>query len=111
MNDKDLKIVEMLKQGKSYSDIQAVLSVSPSKISVVKKKFLLENPGALIVGNKPGPIVSDPEEEKRWDEIHNLGELTEKDKEYLFGLKKEMDQKKIKLDIIKKRLKEAAKRL
>ena len=111
MNDKELKIVEMLKQGKSYSDIQAVLSVSPSKISVVKKKFLLENPGALIVGNKPGPIVSDPEEEKRWDEIHTLGELTEEDKEYLFRLKKEMDEKKSKIENAKKRMKELAKRL
>ena len=34
-----MKIVEMLNAGKSYSDIQMELGVSPSKISQVKKEF------------------------------------------------------------------------
>jgi len=38
MNEKDELILEMLKKGKSYADIIADLSVSPSRISVVKKK-------------------------------------------------------------------------
>jgi len=38
MNEKDKIILEMLKNGKSYTDIIAELSVSPSRIAVVKKR-------------------------------------------------------------------------
>jgi hypothetical protein len=34
----DKQILDLLKQGKSYADIQAELTVSPSRISTVKKK-------------------------------------------------------------------------
>ena len=37
-NDKDELILQMLKKGKSYTDIIAELSVSPSRIVVVKKR-------------------------------------------------------------------------
>jgi hypothetical protein len=38
MESKDDAILKMLKEGKSYTDIIAILSVSPSKIAVVKKR-------------------------------------------------------------------------
>lgn len=40
MKNKDKEILKLLQEGKSYSDIQVTLSVSPSQIVVVKKKFL-----------------------------------------------------------------------
>jgi hypothetical protein len=39
--DKEQMILLMLKDGKSYSDIQVALEVSPSRIIVVKKKHFL----------------------------------------------------------------------
>ncbi len=37
--NKNLKIIQMLNEGKSYSDIQTVLQVSPGKIAQVKKEY------------------------------------------------------------------------
>ncbi len=39
MNYKELKILEMLDDNKTYGEIQEVLHVSPSKISQIKKKY------------------------------------------------------------------------
>lgn len=39
MTEKEKKIVELLQAGKSYTDIQKLLEVSPSKISQVKKEY------------------------------------------------------------------------
>lgn len=38
-NFKHKKIIEMLESGEPYSSIQALLDVSPSTISMVKKKY------------------------------------------------------------------------
>jgi hypothetical protein len=38
----DQQIVDLLKQGKSYTEIQSELSVSPSRISTIKKKYANE---------------------------------------------------------------------
>jgi ribosomal protein L24E len=40
MDSKDKLILDMLKNGKSYTDIQAELKVSPSRIAIVKKQYL-----------------------------------------------------------------------
>ncbi len=40
MKTKEKEILKLLQEGKSYSDIQVALSVSPTTIIVVKKKFL-----------------------------------------------------------------------
>lgn len=42
-NEKDTKIIELLNAGKSYTAIQEILQVSPSKISAVKRSYLPEN--------------------------------------------------------------------
>jgi hypothetical protein len=39
MNYKTQQIIEMLNQGKSYTQIQSALHVSPSKISMVKQEY------------------------------------------------------------------------
>lgn len=53
MNEKDQKILEMLKAGKSYTDIIAELSVSPSRVTVVKKKYsnMLSSANDALLGN------------------------------------------------------------
>ncbi|MFA6924419.1 MAG: hypothetical protein WC223_09225 [Bacteroidales bacterium] len=40
MDSKDELIIEMLKNGNSYTDIQAELKVSPSRIAIIKKQYL-----------------------------------------------------------------------
>jgi len=40
MTAKEEKIVELLRAGKSYTEIQTLLEVSPSKISQIKKEYL-----------------------------------------------------------------------
>ena len=50
--DKDERILEMLKEGKSYTDIMAELYVSPSRIVIVKKrnKDLLSSTDNALLG-------------------------------------------------------------
>lgn len=65
MDNKDRLILEMLKDGKSYSDIQAILNVSPSRIIVVKKKNILSSADGVLLSN-PTPT---PEEKEKADRI------------------------------------------
>jgi len=43
MTNKEEKIVELLREGKSYTEIQTLLEVSPSKISQIKKEYFISD--------------------------------------------------------------------
>jgi len=59
MTEKDKEILELLRQGKSYSYIQKIVQVSPSKIASVKKMYL-EN-GNELSGYTPETIPTLPD--------------------------------------------------
>jgi len=40
--NKERRIIKMLGQGKAYTDIQLELNVSPSRISIIKKKYKIK---------------------------------------------------------------------
>jgi hypothetical protein len=42
-NEKDKQIVELLKEGKSFSQIKNILHVSPNKISTISKTYTIKN--------------------------------------------------------------------
>jgi DNA-binding CsgD family transcriptional regulator len=40
--NKEKSVLKMIKDGKSYTDIQLALNVSPSRISLIKKKYKIQ---------------------------------------------------------------------
>lgn len=60
----DQQILNMLKQGKSYTDIQAELGVSPSRISIIKKKNIAEIGEALEAFLTDDPKKEEPKSEE-----------------------------------------------
>lgn len=90
MNKKDDAIIAMLKTGKCYADIIAALQVSPSRISILKKRYLIGNKDKVYFGNADSIVA-----ELR-NEIEMLKQEVREHKPYIELPKEEKAKKEIK---------------